>query len=333
MSYVLGGDIGGTKTDLGIFEVRGADGLALVTEERFASRDYGGLEEIVEKFLAGSGQKVDAAAFGIAGPVIDQTVQVTNLPWRIAGASLAKLLGTPKVKLLNDLAATAYGALFLSADEILVLNQGSGRKDNCVVIAAGTGLGQALLIWNGTRHQPCATEGGHGSFAPRNAEQVRLLEFLLRERDHVSIERVLSGPGLGNIFRFVDEVLNVDVAPGTRERLRDGDPGKVIGDLGLDGACPACSRVLDIFVDIYGSQAGNLALTAMGLGGVYVGGGPAVKLRARIEQGGFMRAFTAKGRFAAMMGKIPVRIILNPQTCRLGAAHVARELVEEAVRH
>lgn len=324
--YVLGGDIGGTKTELGVFEVRGPHEMCRVKEQRFRSREHGGLEEVIEAFLRGWEGRIDAAAFGIAGPVLNQAVEVTNLPWRIERDSLAELLGTPRVHLMNDLAATAYGALFLPDAEIDVLNQGKPRRESCAVIAAGTGLGQALLMWDGRRYVPCPTEGGHADFAPRNAIEIGLLEYLLKKFDRVSIERALSGPGLKNIFDFVDAVLRVEVAAETRRRLETEDAGKVIGELGLAETCKACARALDLFIDIYGAQAGNLALTAMGLGGVYIGGGPAVKLLPRLRQGGFMRAFTAKGRLEDLMREIPVRVILNPQTCQLGAAHVAADM-------
>lgn len=327
-AYVLGGDIGGTKTDLGIYAVTAPEKLELVVERRFVSREHTGLESIVESFVRESGVPVDAAAFGIAGPVFEQVVEVTNLPWRVERDALAQLLRTPRVHLMNDLAATACGALFLPQEKLCTLNAGAARKGNCAVIAAGTGLGQALLIWDGRRHEPCGTEGGHADFAPRNRTELQLLEFLLEELDRVSVERVLSGPGLYNIFRFVDQVLRVPVAEETRQRLQSEDPGTVIGDLGIRGTCQACSQAIDVFIDIYGAQAGNLALTVMAVGGVYVGGSPAVKLLPRIRQGGFMGAFVAKGRFEELMNQIPVRVILEPRTCQLGAAHTAAGLLE-----
>jgi glucokinase len=327
-THVLGGDIGGTKTALGVYEITGGGKLRPVAERRFRSREHQGLEAIIEEFLNDCGLSIDAAAFGVAGPVFEQVVEVTNLPWRVERDVLARLLQTPRVHLMNDLAATAYGALFLSDSELHVLNAGEERKGNAAVIAAGTGLGQALLIWNGSRHLPCGTEGGHADFAPRNHTELKLLDFLLEEFDRVSFERVLSGGGLHNILRFVDKVLKVPVAAETRKRLESEDPGKVIGEQGVDGACEACSQTIDIFLDIYGAQAGNLALTTMAVGGVYVAGGPAIKLLPRIKEGGFMGAFVAKGRFEELMNSIPLRIILNPETCQLGAAHAASNLLD-----
>ncbi len=323
---VLAGDIGGTKTELAIYEVRGPRQLARVGGQRFESREHASFDEVVDSFLRRWGLRVEAAAFGVAGPVVNQRVEVTNLPWVLERGALAQRLATPKVELLNDLGATAYGALFLPETDLHLVNPGKQRSDSCAIIAAGTGLGQALLIWDGKRYRARPSEGGHADLAPRNRVEVELLRYLLSKFEHVSIERALSGPGLKNIFDFVDEVLNVEVAPETRRRMQSQDAGAVIGELGLNESCEACSRALDLFIDIYGAQAGNLALTAMALGGVYVGGGPAVKLLPRLQQGGFMSAFTAKGRLEDLMHEIPVRVILNPQTCLLGAAQVAAEM-------
>jgi glucokinase len=325
-AHVLAGDIGGTKTELAVFAVRDSKRIARVYEQRFESQDHASFDEVVQAFLRSWGRSVDAAAFGIAGPVLDQKVEVTNLPWNIERETLSERLGTSKVLLMNDLAATAYGALFLPAGEFDVLNPGKQRPGNCVIIAAGTGLGEGLLIWDGKRYLASASEGGHSDFAPRNRVEVELLRYLLSKFDRVSVERALSGPGLKNVFDFVDEVLEIEVAAETRRRLESEDAGAVIGELGLKEVCEASSRALDLFIEIYGAEAGNLALTAMGVGGVYIGGGPAVKLLPRLKQGEFMRAFTAKGRMEEMMREIPVRVILNPQTCLLGAAHAATEM-------
>lgn len=329
-TFVVGGDIGGTKTNLGLYEVVGPRQVDLVLERRFNSREHDGVEGILDAFLKESGKHADAVAFGVAGPVFDQVVQVTNLPWRVERDSLARIAGGAQVLLLNDLAATGYGALFLPDEQLCVLNEGEPRPATCAVIAAGTGLGEGYLFWTGERFLPAGSEGGHADFAPRDAMQMRLFEFLQRSYEHVSIERALSGPGLENVFRFVDEELKVEVAAETRARLRDGDAAAVIGEAGLAGKCPASSQALEIFLDVYGAEAGNLALKTMAVGGVYVGGGPAVKLLPLIRQGGFMRGFVSKGRFEEMMRKIPVRVILNPRASQLGAAHAAAEMLKGA---
>jgi glucokinase len=326
-THVLAGDIGGTKTDLGIYAIVGPGKVELAAARRFDSRGHDGLESILEIFLRECGKTVAAAAFGVAGPVFDQTVEVTNLPWRIERDSLARIIGTPRVRLLNDLAATGYGALFLPDDQLHMLNAGEPRRATCAVIAAGTGLGEGYLMWTGDHYLPVGSEGGHADFAPRNAEQMRLLEFLAKQYGHVSVERLLSGPGLENIFRFVADELGVEVGAETSRRLRDEDAAAVIGEQGLAETCRASVRAVDLFLDVYGAEAGNLALKTMAVGGVFVGGGPAIKLLPRLRAGGFLRAFFDKGRFEEMMRKIPVRVILNPQVSQLGAAHAAVEII------
>jgi glucokinase len=326
--HVLAGDIGGTKTALALYAVTRSGQLALVREASFPSQRYAGLEQVVHAFLAAGSERVAAAVFGIAGPVVDDAVTTTNLPWRIERAALARALGSVEVRLMNDLEATALGALFLRPDDLLTLNAGTERPGNRAVIAAGTGLGQAILFWDGVQHRPVATEGGHVEFAPRDHREAALLEFLRRTFTHVSYERIVSGPGLANIFRFLDEALRRPVAPAVRERMQREDPGSVIGGAGIAGTCAACAEAVDIFLAAYGAQAGNLALATMAIGGVYVGGGIVTKLLPRISAGSFMRAFTAKGRYTELMAEIPVRIILNPRTAELGAAHAACALVD-----
>ena len=322
----LAGDIGGTKTNLALYELAGAP--AVRREASFASARYGSLEEVIADFLRDDRPPIAAAAFGIAGPIVDEAVSTTNLPWRIEAASLRRVLETPRVRLLNDLEATAFGALFLPEDRFEVLNPGRARAGNRAVIAAGTGLGQGFLFWDGQRHVPVATEGGHVDFAPRDATESALLAFLRREYDRVSYERVVSGPGLFNVFRFLSEGEGRPVAAEVRRRLADTrDPGAVIGEAGIAGTCSTCVAAVDMFVDLYGAQAGNLALTIMAVGGVYVGGGIVTKMRRKIGEGAFMRSFIAKGRYSDFMADISVRVILDPKTALLGAAEAARALL------
>jgi glucokinase len=325
--HVLAADIGGTKTNLAIYAAESAERTALVREASFPSRQYGGLEAVVREFLAPGGETVRAAVFGIAGPVIDDAVTTTNLPWRVEAAALRELLGCPHVRLMNDLETTAYGALFLPAEDLLTLNAGIRRPANRAVIAAGTGLGEAFLFWDGTRYRPAATEGGHVEFAPRDAREVQLLEFLRARYPHVSYERVVSGPGLVNIFRFLDEALGRPVAPSVRERMAREDPAAVVGTAAVAAECAACVEAVEIFVSLYGAQAGNLALTVMSTGGMYVGGGIVIKLLPQMTAGSFMDSFTAKGRYRALMEAIPVEIILNARTSQIGAAHAAAALL------
>jgi glucokinase len=237
---------------------------------------------------------------------------------------LRERLGTPHVRLLNDLEATAYGALTLPAEKLLALNVGVARPGNRAVIAAGTGLGQALLFWDGTRHLPVATEGGHADFAPRDDVEMDVLRNLTAQYGaHVSYERVVSGHGLVNVFRFLDEVRHLPVSDDVRRRLAAEDPAAVIGELGISGACATAAAAVERFVSVYGAQAGNLALTVMATGGVYVGGGIVNKLLPAMTRGRFVEAFVAKGRYERLMREIPVWIIRDPDAGLQGAAHVA----------
>jgi glucokinase len=327
MRLVLAGDIGGTKTDLAIYAAGRSGALAVVREGTFPSRQYKGLDKLVEEFLAVEGETIRAAAFGIAGPVLADRVKTTNLPWVVRRANLARLLGTESVRLMNDLESMAYGGLFLQPKQVRRLARGKRREGTIAVIAAGTGLGQGFLFWDGERHHPVGTEGGHTDFAPRDDKELALLVYLQRKFSRVSYERVLSGPGLFNIFSFFDEELGHPVSPRVRERLRSEDPGAVIGESGVAGTCPTSVEAVETFVSLYGAQAGNLALAVMAFGGVLVGGGIARKLLPKMTNGPFMRSFLDKGRYRELMSTIPVGILMNPRTALLGAAHAAAELL------
>jgi glucokinase len=323
---LLAGDIGGTKTSLGIY-APDADGRPrLQREASFASREHRDLDAILDVFLA-DGTSVDAAAFGIAGPVEDGVVQVTNLPWRIEAPHLAAKLGC-RVRLLNDLEATAWATLALDPAEVVVLNEGVERPGTRCVIAAGTGLGQALLAWDGARYHVIATEGGHADFAPRDPTGIALLEFLLERYPRASWERVLSGAGLCNVFDFVVERLGIAPSASTTDRLVSADVAQVVGEQAVAGVCPASRRAVEIFVAAYGAQAGNLALTGMGVGGVYVAGGIAPKLLPLLQSGAFLEAFTAKQPFVELMRRIPVRVMTDANAPRNGAAAVAGSLLD-----
>jgi len=327
--WVLAGDVGGTKTDLAVYHIEGSEHVTLQRQDSFPSRDYAGLEELVRAFLDDHEEGIDAAAFGVAGPVLEGKVTVTNLPWRVEAASLAAAIGCPDVQLMNDLESTAYGALFLDSEHLLTLNEGSARRTHRCVIAAGTGLGQAILFWDGTRYRPAATEGGHVDFAPRNEREMGLLRFLLNKHERVSYERVLSGPGLFNIFDYLRREVGTPVLPAVLERIEAEDPSAVVGEMGLSGACATCREAVDLFASLYGAQAANLALSSMALGGVYIGGGIVTKLLPRIQAGGFMEAFTSVGRFGSLMAETPVQVILDPKTSLLGAAEVALDFALE----
>jgi glucokinase len=322
---VLAADVGGTKTAVALYAV--ADGgLQVVREAAYPSARHQSLESVLAEFCQ-PGDDIAAAAFGIAGPVIDGAVVTTNLPWRVVGTAVSAALGGAPVQLLNDLEATALGATVLPPDQLLTLNRGIERAGHRAVIAAGTGLGQAYLFWDGRRHQPAATEGGHADLAARNDDEIALLRYLQVQFGRASAERVLSGPGLVNVYRFLTDGQGRTPAAAVRARMTNEDPGAVIGEAALAGSCAVCVAAVELFVRIYGAQAGNLALTVMAIGGVYVGGGIVGHLLPRITTGAFMDAFTAKGRYAHLMHEIPVHVILDPRAARLGAAHAARALL------
>lgn len=325
---ILAGDIGGTKTNLALFEADAGGRLTQVDAHTFVSHQYGGLEQVVAEFLSDRKNQLESACFGIAGPVVDGVCETPNLPWVVRETSLASELGIQGVRLINDLEATAHGVDLLGPGELISLNPdvttGAGTR---ALIAAGTGLGQAGLIshYDGTGYDVIASEGGHTDFAPRNDTEIELLKYLLRAHGHVSYERVVSGPGLANIYEFLrsqsgsndSNVGGKDTLPGA------GDMSARISQLALDGEDDLAVRSLDIFAEIYGAQAGNLALTLKATGGVYLGGGIAPKIIKKLMDGTFMKAFTDKGRLSPLVKSIPVAAIMNPRTALNGAARNA----------
>lgn len=328
---ILAGDIGGTKTVCALFDEPGGE-LRLVRDATFPSQAHASLEEILGKFLQDhSGTPLRAACFGVAGAVIEGKCKTTNLPWQLDEIELARAVGAPRAKLLNDLEAAAYGMLHLRADELCPLNPAAlpRRAGNVAVIAAGTGLGEAMLYWDGQKHHPLASEGGHADFAPRTEEEIELLRWLIAKFGHVSYERLLSGPGFHNIFSFLRESGRYAESPALKQRLAaGGDTNIVVTQLGIAGDDALCSATLNLFCSIYGAEAGNLALKCVAVGGVFVGGGIAPKLGAPIlTNGHFMRGFTNKGRFASLMQSLDVNVALNPRAPLLGAAHYAARML------
>lgn len=320
---VLAGDIGGTKTLLALCDPYD---LHVVREGSFPSRDFLSLEAVIAAFLL-PGERVAAAAFGIAGPVVEGAVRTTNLAWHVVAQDLSATLHGAQVRLLNDLETTALGGLHLSPDRFVTIQHGSTRKGTIAVIAAGTGLGQAYLFWDGQRWLPGATEGGHADFAPSTARDVRLLDYAQRQYGHVSWERVVSGPGLNLLFRFLTEELERPVATVVRTRMQSGhDPSAVIGEAALAGQCDTCSEAVDWFVRLYAAQAGNLVLSVGAFGGVWIGGGIVTKLLPAIDSDAFREAFAAKGRYQGLLRDLTIRAILEPRTSLLGAAAAAAEL-------
>ncbi|MBL9122204.1 MAG: glucokinase [Planctomycetaceae bacterium] len=320
---ILAGDIGGTKTNLAVFEIRDHS-LAIVAQATFPSREHAGLEEIAKAFLTQHRFPVDLACFGIAGPVRDGHVDATNLPWAIDAQVLSAHLGVPAVRLLNDLEATAYGIDTVVGAKRACLQAGApAARGNRAVIAAGTGLGEAGVYWDGRRHSPFACEGGHSDFAPRNELETDLFSHLYGRFGHVAWERVLSGPGLVNLYEFLRDSGRGVESPQLAAALRAGDPAATISAAALSRTCALCEAAVDLFVSLYGAEAGNLALKVLATGGVFVGGGIAPHLIERLKAGAFLDAFVAKGRMEALLRSMPVLVLLDPETALWGAARAA----------
>ncbi|MBI1821216.1 MAG: glucokinase [Nitrospirae bacterium] len=320
---ILAGDVGGTKTTLGIFESQRA-GILLKEEQTFSSRRYSSFETVLKAFLQDKTVKVDRAAFGVAGPVFSGRCETTNLPWLIDASQVSRQFGIPSVFLLNDLEAAAYGALLLKEEEIKWLQ--SGEPDpygNRAIIAAGTGLGESTLYRKGANFRTMASEGGHCDFAPRTSLEIKLLEYLWNRFGHASYERVLSGPGLLNLYAFLKESGDGGEPSRISQRMEKEDPAAVISEIALKGDDPLCIRALDLFVSIYGAEGGNLVLKSMATGGLYIAGGMASKILPKLMDGTFIKAFQDKGRFSALMRRIPVGVILNEKAPLAGAAQFA----------
>jgi glucokinase len=320
---ILSGDIGGTHCRLALFD----GSLRLDVEKIYPSQDYPGLGEVLRRFMAETGAEVDRACFGVAGPVRNGRCRTTNLPWTLDEAELAEDLGIPRVKLLNDLEASAHGIPGLAPGDQVVLNEGDpAPRGNLALIAAGTGLGEAGLFWDGRTHHPFATEGGHASFAPKNELEIQLLHHLLTQFDTVSWERVVSGPGLHHLYRFLRDVAGGEEPEWLEKELREGDPPAVIARTALSDTSPVCSQAVDLFVSLYGSEASNLALKVMATGGVYIAGGVAPKILSRMTGPGFLEAFLDKGRMRPLLEAMPVRLILSDRIALEGAARYAARL-------
>lgn len=350
---ILAGDIGGTKTHLALFDwtTERVDPLRL---ETFHSADYTSLEDMLEEFLVPPKPptaideleqapqentappadlkpkepvKIEAACFGVAGPVIQNHSRTTNLPWIVDGAAIAKRFDIPHVRLLNDLEAMAHGILILRPEELVTLNAGTppSQKQAIALIAAGTGLGESILFWDGTRYKAVPSEGGHADFAPNSDNEIELLRHIRSQYLHVSYERVLSGPGLHAIYEYVRDTKKNEPT-WLSEKIKAGDPAAEIAEAGLKGQAEIAKQTLDLFASIYGAEAGNLALKALAINGVYLGGGIAPKLLPKLQDGTFLKAFTNKGRYKRLMGNIPVYVVMNQRTGLIGAASTAAQL-------
>jgi glucokinase len=318
---ILAGDIGGTNSRLALFELNG-DSLNLVVEKTFPSRQSPNLEAIVREFRSAHPQHITHACFGVAGPVKHCRCEATNLPWVVDAQVLASELGLTTVGLINDLEANALGIAVLQPEDFATLNPGEppNTEENAALISAGTGLGEAGLFWDGQQYRPIASEGGHSDFAPKNQLEIDLLHYLLTQFERVSWERVLSGPGLYNLYKFFRNTGRAEEPAWLAEELQHQDPPSVITQTALVGNSTLCELALDLFISLYGAEAGNLALNMKATGGLFVGGGIAPRLIERLTSSTmFMDAFMAKGRMRSLLEAIPVQIILNDKTALMGA--------------
>lgn len=320
---VLAGDIGGTKTYLGLFR-RGKRRPVLKVLEIYASQKAPNLEYIIDDFLRRHQASLTSACFGIAGPVKNGRCKTTNLPWDVSERKIKNRFGWGRVRLINDLTATAYAIPLLTKGELFPLNQRKRTKgENLGLIAPGTGLGMALLVWEDGHYIPVPSEGGHSDFAPNDDAELALWQYLHQRFGHVSAERVLSGPGLFIIYRWLKRTGRRAEPTWLAERINEGDPSGVISEAALAEKEPLCVKTLNLFVSVLGGAAGNLALTGLTKGGVYLGGGICPKILPKLKEDMFMHPFTNKGRFKGLLQEIPVHVILNDKAALLGAAHCA----------
>ncbi len=327
---LLAGDLGGTKTIFALFSTDG-DARSPILQARYASKDYPSLTRMLEAFLAEHPADIQAASFAVAGPVVAGKAEITNLSWVISEEGLRACLGDIPVRLINDLQATAYAIPALTPADLHTLHPGEAEPEGAIaVIAPGTGLGEAYLVWNGTQYRAYASEGGHADFAPRNELEMALLRFLLRRMDHVSYERVCSGMGIPNLYAYLKES---GYAPEpswlTKQLQQADDPTPVIANAALQSTppCALCTATLDLFVSILGAEAGNLALKVLSTGGVYLAGGIPPRILEALRHGQFMQSFIRKGRFADRLIRMPVNVVLNPHTALIGAGRYGFDLL------
>jgi glucokinase len=324
---LLAGDIGGTKTNLAVFSPD-AGLRAPLAEATFPSGAYSSLKALVSEFLSHNDLEISRASFGVAGPVVAGRAKITNLPWEMAESRLGEELGFP-VRLLNDLESIAYAVPFLQPEDLETLNEGDVTQGGAIaIIAPGTGLGEAYLVWDGSRYRAHASEGGHADFAPNNQLEIDLLRYLQDRLGHVSYERVCSGQGIANIYAFLRDSGYEEPAWLAGRLAAADDPTPIIVNvaLGAQDPCRICDTALDVFTSILGAEAGNLALKVLSTGGVYLGGGIPPRVLPVLKQDGFIQAFRHKGRFSGLLARVPVHVILNPKAALLGAACYGLEL-------
>lgn len=338
---ILAGDVGGTKVHLALYDF--TDGrLHPLRDQKFPAHEFASLDEVVNKFLtddsgAASAKRADilAACFGVPGPIRDGRLKLTNLPWTLDVRDLSASLSIQHVFLINDLEANGYGIPELAPDQVCTLHEGDpAAVGHRGLVAAGTGLGEAMLIWDGKRHRPIPSEGGHCDFAPRTDREVALLQYLRRTLNgRVSFERVVSGIGIKNIYAFLRDVEKIDEPQWLRDRLVTEDPNAVIGQCAEDGSSSICFETMKTFTAAYGAEAGNVALKVLSMGGIYLGGGISPKILKTLRNGAFIQAFLDKGRLSPLLQAVPVRVILDDTCALLGAAAYAEARAWENSGH
>lgn len=320
---ILAGDVGGTKCNLALFAEKNGK-LDVVFRERFASKEFAQFDYIIREFSRraaayGGQHKICAAGFGVAGPVINNRIHATNLPWVVDAENLAAEVGVKSVVLVNDLGATGHSLEHLPPEDFCVLNKGNALPGaSRALLAAGTGLGEGILFWDGSRYKVVPSEGGHSDFAPHTEQQIELLKFMRRRYPQVSCELILSGRGFRTLHEFI--------APSVKHPIfedPDADPAPFITKSALDNSCPVCVEAVDLWVSVYGAEAGNLALKVLALGGVYVAGGIAVKILPKMKDGRFFKTFMDKWHFTNVLCDVPVSIVLNESAPLIGAAYEA----------
>ncbi len=325
---ILAGDVGGTNVRLALFDSHCSD-LVMRTQQDYHTRDYASLEDVITGFLAKHPAQVEAACFGVAGPVLKNRVSATNLAWIVDGALVAKGLDLKATLLVNDLVAYGYGALAMKPEELVVLHEGKPAEGNRALIAAGTGLGEGGLLWYDGQFLPVPNEGGHTDFAPIDDLGIDLYRYLRAKIGRVSYERVVSGMGLRNIYEFLRDSKRAEEPPALAEELKNAaDVPAAISRLGMAGTYPICEQALDVFCTYYGAEAGNLALKFVAIGGVYVGGGIAMKILPKLKESGFNKAFTDKGRMSPLLQGMTVWLIKNEYAGLIGAAKAAAATLE-----
>ena len=328
-ALILAGDLGGTNFRVAVF--RDDAEMSRLHFAKFHSADHSSIEEMVGLFLKDLAleSSIRTACFGVPGPNIAGIVTASNLGWKIEINALPKLIGVPRVEVLNDLESTAYGLSALLQTDLAALQAGSGsHAGNQCVIAPGTGLGEAGLFWDGTRHTPWACEGGHADFAPTDELQHDLLTFLRREYGSVSFERVVSGMGIANIYRFLRDTGRGVETPAVAREIMEQDAAAVIDRHAADGSCPLCRSTMDLFVRALGAEASNLALKTMSTGGVFLGGGIPPKILPLLRRPLFLESFLNKGRLRSLLETMPINVVLNDETALLGSAKNALRMLE-----